>query len=144
MTSSISKAPTFLAIHLLFLGFLSNFTDATLELRHIDLTSPPSLLVARGLPTGTCNDQTPCVNGACCSKVGRSYGSCTIWGYLLIDVLVRSPAFVATPQVNVVQETVHRIVMLKHNAANTVLQGSSIVLSMSVAHSLGKIMEATS
>ena len=26
-------------------------------------------IFSRGLPTGTCNDQTPCVNGACCSKV---------------------------------------------------------------------------
>ncbi|SPQ21515.1 573ac707-bdbf-4043-aed7-ea8e4da8fe9b [Thermothielavioides terrestris] len=31
------------------------------------LASTP-LLSSRDLPTGTCNDQTPCVNGACCSK----------------------------------------------------------------------------
>lgn len=29
-------------------------------------------LISRGLPTGTCNDETPCVNGACCSKVNIS------------------------------------------------------------------------
>jgi hypothetical protein len=29
------------------------------------------------LPTGTCNDETPCVNGACCSKVCDSLSSVT-------------------------------------------------------------------
>ena len=28
---------------------------------------------ALDLPTGTCNDKTPCVNGACCSSVSSWY-----------------------------------------------------------------------
>lgn len=32
-----------------------------------------SLLDARALPVGTCDADTPCVNGACCSKVRYSY-----------------------------------------------------------------------
>lgn len=37
-------------------------------------TFPGLQLTPRDLPVGTCNDQTPCVNGACCSSVSGLCG----------------------------------------------------------------------
>ena len=66
---------TFLTTAIFILASLGAATISQDEKRH-ELSNEQSLnprlttvpLLARDLPTGTCNAGTPCANGACCSK----------------------------------------------------------------------------
>lgn len=93
-------------------------------------------IATRDLPIGTCNSDTPCVNGACCGTViGPQFQrfSCQT------NVLRLRTGFVDIRLQNVARETVHRIVMRKRNVVNTEPQGLRIVLSTSAARSLGRL-----
>lgn len=49
---------------------LENLLDANPKSHDAPSLDPAHLLYSRGLPTGTCNAQTPCENAACCGTNG--------------------------------------------------------------------------
>lgn len=57
-----------------------NVFDANLELHDASSLDSAHLLYSRGLPTGTCNAQTPCENAACCGTNGLCGYSPTEYG----------------------------------------------------------------
>lgn len=99
------------------------------------------------LPVGTCNAETPCVNGACCSGVSRSLSPLPFSYSMESDKTVFPgcsnfliPRFLASVGIhhqNAVSATARRTVTPKPNAASMVFRENKPVRWESAAPSLG-------
>ena len=88
---------------------------------------------ALDLPVGTCNDQTPCVNGACCSKVGHYY----LMGRYQTLTWNRSPDYAATLPQSAEPETARLTAMRKQSVVSMASLTSGSVRLESVARNSG-------
>lgn len=72
------------------------------------------------LPEGTCNEQIPCANGACCSKVSRTCDAIKLDSLLIFHRLLNCAATLQRSAVLTASPTA----MPKQNAASTAHPGS--------------------